>query len=142
MDKSKKYIQMCKKADEIQNHWEPKNGDFFWGTIEDFADEDPLQAVYQYFECEDEYYTIIPLSYDPSLKEFTDETDAVRLPTQHELQHMVDFETPLDMVASFADWVKELTLTMQERYQTMEQLWLGFVMNKNYNKEWTGKDWK
>jgi hypothetical protein len=142
MDTSKNYIKMCKKADEIQSHWEPQNGDYFHGTPEDFADEDLSKGVYRFFECDDEYYSIIPLSYDVKAKEFIDETDAVRLPSQDVLQNMLDFELPIDIIKEFSNWCSELKVAMLERLQTIEQLWLGFAMKKNYQKIWNGKDWE
>lgn len=142
MDKSKAYIKKMQKADEILSLWKPKNGDYFYGTPEDFMDEDWEQGIYQYFECEDEYYCIIPKYYDYKDKEFTElDHDQIFLPSQKDLQSMLLFDTPYDMVKEFSDWCSELSVSMQERFTTMEQLWLGFVMYKNHSKVWNGKDW-
>lgn len=141
MDTSKYYIKMCKKADEVQAFWQPKNGDYFYGIPQDFSDFEQIPDVYQFFLCEDEFYSIIPKGYQPKLKEFTDETDVVRLPSQSDLQSMLDYEIPIDLIKNFAAWAASLSLSEQERHQTMEQLWLGFVMYSNYSKKWSGRDW-
>lgn len=142
MDKSRAYIKKMKKADEINNLWKPKNGDYFFGTPKDFMDEDWDEGVYQYFECEDEYYCTIPNHYNYKDKEFTQlDHKQIFLPSQHNLQSMVLFDTPFDMIKEFAEWCSDLNVTMQERYNSIEQLWLGFVMQKNHSKIWNGKDW-
>jgi hypothetical protein len=142
MDTSKYYIKMCKKADEAQAFWKPKTGDCFYGVPQDLADNDPRRGVYQYIECDDEYYSVIPTGYDVELKEFTDDTDAVFLPSQADLQKMLDFESPFDLLKKFSKWAKSLTISEQELHLTMEQLWLGFVMEQNYHKKWDGQDWQ
>jgi hypothetical protein len=141
MDTSKYYIKMCQKADEVQAFWQPKNGDYFYGIPQDFSDFEQIPHVHQFFLCEDEFYSIIPSAYQSQTKEFIDETDAVRLPSQSDLQAMLQYELPLDLIKDFADWAASLSISEQERHRTMEQLWLGFVMYANYAKKWSGRDW-
>ncbi len=102
---------------------------------------DPRRGVYQYFECEDEYFSTIPDGYNVKRKEFFDPTESVFLPSQAELQKMLDYEFPYDMIKDFYLWSNSLSVSEQELHKTMEQLWLGFVMLYNYRKKWNGKDW-
>jgi hypothetical protein len=136
---------MCKKADEIKVHWKPVQGDFFYGVPQDPDDMDYECGVYQFLICEDEFYSIIPDNYDLKKKEFTgfgDEDETVFLPRQDNLQDMIDFELPYDLIKNFQEWASQLDISMKERLQTMEQIWLAYVMFCNYSKEWTGKDWE
>ncbi|PID28441.1 MAG: hypothetical protein CSB55_04600 [Candidatus Cloacimonadota bacterium] len=141
MDKSKEYLKKCAKAIELQNDWQPKNGDWFYGTKEDFDDDDLPQDYYQFFDCEDDYYAVLPKYYNLKKKEFEDETDCVWLPSLEDMQGMLLYDTPLDEIKDFADWVAKLTISEQERFRTTHQLWLGFVMYKNHTMVWNGKDW-
>jgi len=145
MDTSKRYIKMCKKADEIRAHWKPKDGDYFYGEPQDLGDERPI-GVYQFiYNREDEYFSILPQNYDPKTKEFDglgDEDDAVFLPNASQLMEMVDSESPFTLIAELAVWAEKLPTTMKDRLQTNEQILLAFVMKKNNGMSWTGSDWQ
>jgi hypothetical protein len=145
MDSSKRYIKMCRKADEIRAHWKPQTGDFFYGEPQDLGDDRPV-GIYQFnYNREDEYFSILPQNYDPETKEFDgfgDEDEAVFLPNASQLMAMVDYESPFSLVADLAEWAGKLTTTMRDRLQTNEQLLLGFVMKKNNGMSWTGSDWQ
>ncbi len=145
MDTSKRYIAMCSKADEIKAHWKPALGDYFYGVPQDFSDMEYEKGIYQFLNCEDEFYSIIPDNYDTRTREFTglgDEDDAIFLPRQDNLQKMIDYELPLDLINDFNQWSSDQDISMKERLKTIEQLWLAYVMWKNYSKIWTGKDWE
>lgn len=122
------YIKQCEKAVEIQK---PSSqyvaGDWFADT----------GVVYVVGSHESIRY---------------DFTDHVWLPRQDQLQAMVlpspvfnldpeDFDTKID----YAFWLaREFAEGIQERkwsQQTMEQLWLGYVMKKKYGKVWNNEDW-
>lgn len=145
MDTSKNYIKMCRKADEIRANWKPKLGDYFYGVPLDIDDMDYDRGVYRFLVCEDEFYNVVPDTYDYKKKEFNgigDENEAVFLPRQDDLQDMIDYELPSDLVKDFYKWCSELEDSMLERLKTMEQLWMGYVMLVNYSKIWTGRDWE
>ena len=145
MDTSKRYIKMCKKADEMRAHWQPQVGDYFYGTPQDLGDDRPL-GIYQFnYNREDEYFSLLPENYDPKTKEFDglgDDDDAVFLPNAGQLMAMLDFESPFSLVVEFAAWCDKLPTTMRDRLQTNEQLMLAFVMKKNSGMVFTGSDWE
>ncbi len=141
MDKSKAYIKKMKKANELQTLWQPKNGDLFFGYPEDFNDEDWDEGIHQYFECDDEYYCLVPKYYNYKKKDWEDDPEAIWLPSQSDLQEILPYETPYDMIKDFSSWSLNLSVNMQERFTTTEQLWLGFYMQKTHNMVWSGKDW-
>lgn len=145
MDTSKRYIKMCKMADELKAHWKPITGDYFYGTPQDLGDERD-KGLYQFtYNREDEYFSILPENYVPKTKEFdgyTSEDAATFLPTVGQIMEMMDFESPFILVEEFAKWCEELPTTMRERLQTNEQLMLAFMMKQNKGMSWTGSDWK
>ena len=136
---------MCRRADEIRRFWKPELGDYFFGIPQDFADLDFETGIYQFLDCEDDFYCVVPDNYDPVKKEFTgigEDDEAVFLPRQDNLQKMIDYELPYDLIKDFSEWTAQLDISMKERLQTMEQIWLAYVMWKNYSKIWTGNDWE
>ena len=142
MDTSKKYIKMCRKAPEIQNYWEPKDGDYFYGKPDDMTGEDFPEDIYVFFNCEDEFYAILPQYYDPIKKRFKQDSTAVFLPRVDDLYQMILADTPTDLAEIFYKWTSSLTVQERERLNTMEKCWLAFVMSKNHHMIWTGRDWE
>ena len=51
------------------------------------------------------------------------ESPSIWLPRQDQLQGMVEYTVGVN------------------KFNSMEQLWLAFVMSEKYNKKWDGKDW-
>jgi hypothetical protein len=145
MDTSKNYIKMCTKADEIKSYWEPEQGDYFYGLPKDIADMEYERGVYRVIISEDEFYSIIPENYDLRKKEFSgfgEEDEPVFLPRQDNLQKMIDYELPYDLISRFSEWAAGLELSMRERLKTMEQIWLAYVMWQNHAKIWSGREWE
>ena len=63
----------------------------------------------------------------------------VWLPRQDQLQEMVvkEEEVPNKLSYRFALW----TLFSGNKFTSMEQLWLAFVMKEKFNKIWGGEKW-
>lgn len=138
MDNTKKYIEMCEKAKEIQalrkDIEKIESGDWFYtnehvAPIVDggfcYGEKKWIIEWQQGWECEDNI-------------EFLGK-GCVWLPRQDQLQKIVGgFE-----------WAKENLLQIFEgtyfryyqKFKSMEQLWLGFAMKEKYNKTWNGKEW-
>ncbi|MDY6862955.1 MAG: hypothetical protein SVR08_11870 [Spirochaetota bacterium] len=72
------------------------------------------------------------------------EEDCCQLERQDQLQEMVcGFPTAL---GEFNAWlyVAHYDCSIDEyprQFNSMEQLWLAFVMSEKYNKKWNGKEW-
>ncbi len=117
MDTSKRYIQMCKEAEEIQ-----KIKDEGFRDLHDFA-------VFRRLDDRDDTY----------------DWETIWLPRQDQLQNMVreEYQVKEDgqstykgeqkLLMAFNIWVQESPYA-QGLTDTLEQLWLGFVMEKKYNK--------
>ena len=112
MDNTPEYIEMCRKATEIQELWEPKVGDWT-----------PAGC------CDLIIYT------NPKGK-FT------FLPRQDQLQEMVPNFNIYGTTERFSQWVRKDAYCQDVKWLSMEQLWLAFVMHEKYGKKWDGKDWE
>ncbi|MCD6295929.1 MAG: hypothetical protein J7M30_02120 [Deltaproteobacteria bacterium] len=134
MDTSKEYIKMCEKAVEIRGLWEQRIGDFFF---------DAITGIRVQWESGDMRFASIPTS-----------ESAVWLPRQDQLQEMV-WENIVENDPLRGECVKsqkpELLSNNFNKYvmkdgdrprlESMEQLWLAFVMKELYSKTWNGKEW-
>ncbi len=142
MDTSETYIKQCAKASEIQSlrkatqkeldyhgkaspHWQP--GDFytcttgrgrFDGIISEGEDNPP------------------------------DMFKPVWLPRQDQLQEIVKNAQSGDWLFDLLDGFHDFALgngiygtSTHYKFESMEQLWLAFIMKGKYNKVWNGKDW-
>ncbi len=139
MDDTLTYINMCEKS-EIQKDWKPKDGDFVW-----HGDEGEEAFGHHEYPVEGRIVILSDI-----------ETEAwwhnwLWLPRQDDLQGMIDRsilnETSLALAKRFGKWLEDNSfigscLTEIVRKNSMEQLWLAFVMKEKYNKTWNGKDWK
>lgn len=126
MDTSEQYIKMCEKATEIQESHEWKSLD--WRSLSNHTHR---------------YRGIFFPPY------------GIWLPTQSQLQEMVEYEFKV-ILAKFHCWVfYEAPLSAPDfvhrkiaeshsytsSFESMEQLWLAFVMHEKYQKVWNGEEW-
>ena len=130
MDTSKEYILMCENAGEIQNcHKEIRCPDIFarQNSIYCMDEENHHHIFLKYIE-----------------KHIGNKL--IWLPRQDQLQGMVkdrfsnvmvDTSALQAMLKYFNDF-----RYINKQYDSMEQLWLAFVMKEKYNKIWTGKEWE
>lgn len=117
MDNTKEYILMCEKAEEIQTLFQKPIG----------LNGAPTDA-------EGIVIGIRNL----------DVIGDTWLPRQDQLQEMIeDKGWFLSLLKYFTAWAgNEYTLKdKQFQLDSMEQLWLAFIMEEKYNKKWNGKDW-
>lgn len=118
MDTSEKYIEMCRKATKIQDSWKLNDGDYLY-----YPD---INEVVRWLMCDDNL---------PRMPR-----DSIWLPQQNRLQEMVTSETKFYLLS-----LNEF-LHKSERgdiyFYSWEQLWLGFVMYKEFGKRWNGSEWE
>lgn len=146
MDKSKKYIKMCEKAEEIQNEWKPK----IWDIIHNkqsglpFATIDACKTIGGQICAYITSASVGIITQQPTGKKHS---LIVWLPTQNQLQEMVIGRGLSWTLISFFQWcqknIKEHHWLQGKlrKYDSMEQLWLAFVMHEKYGKNWNGEDW-
>ena len=138
MDTSKEYIKMCEKAWEIQRI-APK--------------EDTVKALEDYKS--ELFY--LPLENKIALGHWDNDEgdwmighyrdnkeDAIWLPRQDQLQEMVDVKDGRSFSDALTDIYEDFMEGMKDYYydsNSMEQLWLAFVMKEKFNKVWDGEEW-
>jgi len=148
------YIKMCERATEIQDEWKKTGrsiGDKFIAYMGDNTGRGEILWT--------------------SHNDYASDYD-IFLPSQRQLQNMVDENfIPTIIMGKFVNEIspeinmqlarnsrdtdfehaeKEAILLNQlldrkryyEQFQSMEELWLAYVMHKKYNKQWNGTQWR
>jgi hypothetical protein len=126
MDKSSNYIKMCESAKVIQKQWKPDFGDFFVSMSSGLTS--PCQSVASGLEKK--------VSYLKTIK-------AVWLPRQDQLQEMVieKYATPWDLAIAFSNVLMADNTSYFDTFDSMEKLWLAFIMLKKHKKKWKDGEW-
>jgi hypothetical protein len=126
MDITEKYTLINKKADQVQKLLHPgvrAYGTPFWYE----------NVVIRVFAGEAFYFT----GFDESRKE------TVWLPTQDQLQRIVKSSTPEYLVGDFFNFIWDEKLGKKKEIvsemDTMEQLWLAYIVYTKYKKVWNNK---
>lgn len=141
MDTSEKYIKMCEAAQEIQAQWKPEESDVIYS----------LHSAKTMFVCADSRNW----TYYKKIKEYQTmngdkETyvhrwyGAVWLPRQDQLQKMA---WPTDIIIHASDMIFTFNSFCRDynnwkTYDTMEQLWLGYLMERGCEKTWLDNQWQ
>ena len=128
MDTSKEYIKMCVSAKYIQKNWNPSVGDVVAfsvygqkGRSTDIIVKNGVIVTNSHGIFREGYW----------------------LPKQDQLQEM---SNNWDAPASYNKLIGTVAyITMNTKYykkfNSMEQLWLAFVMKEKCRKTWNGKEW-
>ena len=126
MDKSSYYIKMCESAKVIQKKWKPDFGDFFVSLSS--GRTSPCLTLVSELEKK--------VSYLKTIK-------AVWLPRQDQLQGMVNdvYATPWDLAIAFSNVLMADNASYFDTFDSMEKLWLSFVMHEKHSKKWKDGDW-
>lgn len=114
MDRSPEYIKQCQKAKKILAHT-PVEGDFYYGG----ADGKTAYVFVGGYWVDD---TWLPSQSD--LQEMVDNSGRVAKPLFYLVEDIHDF---------YHDG--------NQGFDSMEKLWLAFVMKEKYGKIWAGEDW-
>jgi hypothetical protein len=126
MDKSTPYSKMCESAKVIQKQWKPDFGDFFVSMSLGLTS--PCQPIVSDLEKK--------MSYLKTIK-------AVWLPRQDHLQEMVieNYATSWDLAVAFSNVLMGENALYFEEFDSMEKLWLTFIMLEKYKKKWKDGEW-
>jgi hypothetical protein len=119
MDISSEYIKMCEKAEEIQAM---KPHSFFDGGIE--------------LERGDYYYNVQSRKTGVQTSSWRNFRN-LWLPRQDQLQEMAFDKVTIDCLEGF----RLFFIHFQDNFDTMEQLWLAYVMKTKFSKTWNGEEW-
>lgn len=160
MDTSETYIKMCEKAKGIQENWKPTMGD--WVMVREKVEWDGYNLCVDAGETtvvlgiEERNYSsgnpivgdVDDIAFYPecSWKGFDDtpKKNLIWLPRQDQLQEMVKdkYKTLAELILYFHAWAFPNAYTnLPNKPDSMEQLWLAFVMKEKYNKVRDGENW-
>ena len=130
---------MCEQAEEIQCRWQRQYGDFFIsedGHSRCWLSKDPDAVKFKKgFGIRIAEKGVIHLS------------KYIWLPRQNQLIELAQIPGRRydSIVQDFFDWTKlpyeTLSGTPGQLFRSMEQIWLAFVMQQKYNKQWNGHRW-
>ena len=126
MDKSSYYIKMCENAKVIQKQWTPDFGDFFISMSSGLTS--PCQTIVSDLERKGSYLKTIK---------------AVWLPRQDQLQEMVigTYATPWDLAIAFSNVLMGDNASYFDNFDSMEKLWIAFIMLEKHKKKWKNREW-
>ncbi|OFY39626.1 MAG: hypothetical protein A2Z69_00325 [Bacteroidetes bacterium RBG_13_44_24] len=139
MDTLEIYVKQCWKAEEIQKEWKPQYGDYIW---KDWSGTQWLNRS---------SFEILEESCQDRINELLEPDDVYPergvpkiwwLPRQDELQGMIAKHGEksfalLEMLWNW--WIKSENCVGY--CESLEQLWLAFVMKEKFGKVWNGEDW-
>jgi len=136
MDKTPKYLKMCKGAFKDI------------GIIDDglsWVNPEKIQNLWARLGKDGKYYRITQATMPTNTIKATPQTkDWFQVYYQDQLQELVmcDYvaENCLCFLENFCEWFK--VLSTLRKFISAEQLWLGYVMEKKYRKVWDGYKWK
>ena len=129
MDTTKKYIEMCEKAakDLGGAYDKPPEVDDCIAMEQTVGERD-----FRVMTGLQMWHQMAP--YDP----ITSDRLIIKLYKQDQLQKMIDH--PLLVLDELHEFLRAMDAKFIE-IDSLEQLWLAFVMKEKYNKTWNGKDW-
>jgi hypothetical protein len=132
MDCSSEYIKMCENSGDVQKQWYSEMGDFYVSMAGGITSS--CQIVSSDLEKKQSYLKTIK---------------AIWLPRQDQLQKMVidNYATPWDLSIALSNILMGKNTSYFERFDSMEKLWLAFIMFEKYkykckciNGEWTYRE--
>ena len=163
MDTSKEYIKMCEKAEEIQKPWKPIEGDVWACPCKACVNRNAKVNIVSDYDIDalnKRDLTRVYPAYAQTVRfcggDFADHFNQAReasvwLPRQDQLQEMVGinqygsgglciwFYPDKSCSLGYEDRDRDFISIVQ--CESMEQLWLAFVMKEKYRKTWNGKKW-
>ncbi len=135
MDTSKQYIEMCRRATEIQQAWEHTMGDWFFRP--GVPDSLIVACGENHTNDENKPAMALPVAWPSIFPE-----DDLWLPRQDQLQEMVENTGRVAKPQFYlVDDIHNFYFDGNQGLDTMEQLWLAAVMDWKFGKQWNGADW-
>ncbi len=139
MDKSRQYIEMCRRSKEIQSLWNPKAGDFYKGLTGDVLCYVPgtskNETIRKGFEIKagNKVTTLSPLIWLPKLDQLIEAAQIQGCCFR-------------DISFQFYEWVKlpygNSGTPANKHFTSLEQVWLAFIMNTRFARIWDDEMWQ
>ena len=144
MDTTPKYIKMCEEAEEIQKKWNFEDGDFY---LHRFPDKEGHFVGKEINMCLCPSCNVKDSHGDTHVNEYCPKGRNIWLPRQDQLQEIIDWEgLPVDCGVGLHFICNELIQFLKQnqsqtqQLNSMEQLWLAFIMKEKFNKIWDNKE--
>ena len=151
MDTTKEYVLMCEKAIEIQKKSWWLVGDFIASHSDNHGIENLGCISQQNGHIFAQKYSKHPfgdkvgvLSCMITIPKSGHDDLYIWLPRQDQLQDMISWDkrmTAREIIETFSVFIGFERADYYNKFTSMEQLWLAFVMYDIWNKKWNGKDW-
>ena len=131
---SDEYIRMCQTAKEVQDIWEPKEGDliFNW-KFQEFMKTKNRDYFFKPMILETEALCCVP-----NPVEFW-------LPRQEDIIQILSktwLVSEAQVLLKFIDYVEDMWIKgLGYEPEAINMFWLSFYMHMEYSKTWTGNDW-
>lgn len=155
MDTSKENILMCEKAKEVQKLWNPQVGDIYFRESRDGkqANRNGIKIIKHYNDTKEmirsfpNRQTGEPIIIHRSWKDTACLIKRIWLPTQSQLQGMIHIREYMFAMRGHKHYFLVGDINKEKDWyelwgNSMEQLWLAFVMSERFGKYWSGKDWE
>jgi len=147
MDTTKKYTRMCEKAKEVQEEWIGMPKEKRYGTLIRYRtflgilapNNEPIEfeglaaviaetLAFKTWLKEGETLIVTAAELEPY------DDRGTPLFRQDQLQEMVIYKDFEDLLLKLENWY--IYIKGRDKYTSMEQLWLAFVMWEKYRKVW------
>jgi len=116
------FIKQCEKAEEIQGEWKPVDWDIFA-----YKYSKGLGMVWEVIGVKDRQRYI--------------KENCIYLPTQEQLQEMIEAGCVAKLL-QLVEFTRTKAFYRSRSFESLNELWLAFVMHEKYNKIWTGEKWE
>ena len=143
------FHDMCNKANELQDSWEPKLNDIITGDLVDFI------GFIGHVDDSDGSYYLRKFAEDVGMYGWYYKCELIWLPLQSQFQDIVKSECKCGIewlhqgikIENFSHYLNEIESIRQYKFgkinqgtfvKTWRQFWLCFVMNQLYKKDWNG----
>lgn len=153
MDISKQYIKMCRGAKKIQESWKPREGDrFLFIYVANGREYTEVRLCCGYGNIgEDTEFEAALHCWEGDRIKFPEKKDCIWLPRQDQLQEMAIKKIGGNHIAALSKLIQTMlnqaglghyvSSPYFNHTNSMEQLWLAFVMHEKYQKKWKNGRW-
>jgi hypothetical protein len=135
---TKNYIKQCEQAEEIQKAWKPKTRDLIQRRQTVLKNK----QIYLITNIDREivFYINIKDGEESWCHKDNFKDEFLYIPTQEQLQEMIDLSGWHNILVALIYWYQDANIKEKD-INSLNELWLAFVMHEKYNKIWTGKKW-
>ena len=137
MDVTVEYLKMCEMTEELQKNWIPAIGDYIGGSWY-IDDQDNIgltcMGIVQKLNPEGNKNLV-----DCGGSIFWAIDAHFLLFRQDQLQEIMKMECDDLIYELYEEWY--IPENISNKFNSMEQLWLAFVMKNKFNKIWNGEEW-